>query len=282
MQSTMQFISSNASSINTYIDGSCINNGYKNAKAGYAVFFADNDTRNEYRQVEGKQSNNTGELTAFIRCLQILEKEIKYNRSINIYTDSEYVIKCATTYGSKLHAKNWQSKTEVPNLELVKEAYTLFSTAKSVKLHYIEAHTNKDDTHSKGNAEADRLAKLAIGISETKAKPDIIQLDWITFDTKDAAKALGAKWNQKFKVWYVDANTPEETIEYLKKLQTSPPAAKESFSVCEVKKIYIKISYSQKDTAKKLGARWDATMKSWYYVDDDISEENKKKLNALK
>jgi len=278
----MQFISSNTSSINAYIDGSCINNGYKNAKAGYAVFFGDNDTRNEYKRVEGKQSNNTGELTAFIRCLQILEKEIQENKSINIYTDSEYVIKCATTYGSKLHAKNWQSKSDVPNIELVQEAYTLFSSAKCVKLHYIEAHTNKDDRHSKGNAEADRLAKLAIGVTESKAKPDVIILNWITFDTKDAAKALGAKWNQKSKVWYVDANTPEEIIEDLKKLQSPLPSVKGAFPFRDVKKTFIKINYSQKDAAKKLGARWDANMKSWYYIDDEVSEENKNKLNAFK
>ena len=58
-----------------YIDGSCINNGKINAKAGYGVFFDYNDSRNEYGNIEGKQSNNTGELTALIRALEILKTE---------------------------------------------------------------------------------------------------------------------------------------------------------------------------------------------------------------
>ena len=62
--------------INVYVDGACINNGKPNAKAGYGVFFSDDDVRNESKRVTGKQSNNTGELTAFVRALEILEKEI--------------------------------------------------------------------------------------------------------------------------------------------------------------------------------------------------------------
>lgn len=291
-----------AKSLNVYIDGACIYNGYTNAKAGYAVFFGENDARNEYKQVSGKQSNNTAELTAFIRCVQILATEVDAQQPVCIYTDSEYVIKCATTYGSKLAKADWKpiNGKAVPNLELVREAYTLFNVARldrHIQLHYIEAHTNKNDVHSKGNAEADRLAKLSIGIASsmectesTKDKSkEFINLEWITYDTKDAAKALGAKWNQKDKVWYVNANTSEETLHELMKLQTTPeipvlPKVKGAAS-CNVnentKRIYIKIDYAKKDVAKKLGAKWDASVKSWYYIDGQISEENKNKLSAL-
>ena len=64
--------------IDVYIDGSCINNGKMNTKAGYGVFFAHDDVRNESNVVEGKQTNNTGELTAMIRALEILKKEISW------------------------------------------------------------------------------------------------------------------------------------------------------------------------------------------------------------
>jgi ribonuclease HI len=76
--------------INVYVDGSCINNGSQNAIAGYGVYFGEDDEKNEYGRVEGKQTNNTGELTAIIRALEIL-KDIDIR--INIYTDSEYVMK---------------------------------------------------------------------------------------------------------------------------------------------------------------------------------------------
>ena len=59
--------------INVYIDGSCINNGKENAVAGYGVYFKEDDEKNEYNRVEGKQTNNTGELTAFIRALEIFK-----------------------------------------------------------------------------------------------------------------------------------------------------------------------------------------------------------------
>ncbi len=65
-----------------YIDGSCINNGKVNARAGYGVFFDHNDARNESGVVKGKQSNNTGELTALIRALEILKQEIEDKKNI--------------------------------------------------------------------------------------------------------------------------------------------------------------------------------------------------------
>jgi ribonuclease HI len=91
---------------NVYTDGACINNGKSNALSGYGIYFGVNDARNESKKVEGdKHSNNIAELTAFIRALEILQEEIIKNEQVNLYTDSEYVIKCATTYGDKLHKK---------------------------------------------------------------------------------------------------------------------------------------------------------------------------------
>ena len=63
--------------IHVYVDGACTNNGKPNAKAGYGVFFSNDDPRNESNQIVGKQSNNTAELTAFIRAMEILSKEIE-------------------------------------------------------------------------------------------------------------------------------------------------------------------------------------------------------------
>jgi ribonuclease HI len=261
-------------SINVYIDGSCINNGKPSAKAGYAVYFGEDDERNEYNSVVGKQSNNTGELTAFIRCLEILQNDILQNTIVHVYTDSEYVIKCASTYGNKLEKNGWNDK--VPNKELVKRAHELYKNKPNVKLHYIKAHTDKADVHSKGNSEADRLANLAVG--SVKNTSDIIKLDIGYFD-KEKAKELGACWNNERKYWYVNSSkTPEENIKQLLEIKQSTSTA--SATVTE-KKNYIKIQYTDKDKAKRLGARWDSAVKSWYYLDSNVSEENKHKLNTL-
>jgi len=151
--------------IDVYIDGSCINNGKINAKAGYGVFFETDDCRNESNVVQGKQTNNTGELTAMIRALEILKKEIEDKRNINIYTDSEYVMKCTGSYGEKLAKNNWKTKEDKipPNLKLLQKIYELYhGNKKHIKLHHIKAHTNLSDKHSIGNSQADRLANLAV------------------------------------------------------------------------------------------------------------------------
>jgi len=264
-------------SINVYIDGACSNNGQPNALAGYGIYFGENDSRNEFKRVQGKQSNNTGELTAFIRTLEILEPDIKNNVTIHLYTDSEYVIKCVSSYGKKLEKNNWKTTENKipPNLELLKKAYHLFKNKTNIKLHHIEAHTGKNDPHSIGNYHADRLACLSIGKTNESHQNEEVQLDWITFHNKNKAKELGAKWNAKNKYWYVNKNVDDQIMKELILLKTEEePKNNEN-------KIYIKISFANKNKAKSFGARWDPSVKSWYYIEAEISTERKKELDKL-
>ena len=55
-----------------YTDGSCINNGKKNAKAGMGIYFSKDNPRNYSARVVGKQSNNTGELGAIFKLYDII------------------------------------------------------------------------------------------------------------------------------------------------------------------------------------------------------------------
>lgn len=195
-----------------FTDGSCINNGRKNAIAGYAVYIGEDDPRNVSGRVEGKQSNNTGELTAMIKALEIAINEDK-EKTINIYTDSNYVILCLTSYGSKLEAKKWTSKKPVPNIELVKYAYELFKKSPNIKLYKVEAHTGKQDFISKGNEMADKMANEAIGVFKKEEDDKIIILN-VPYAKKDIAKELGAKYNGQKKKWYYIDN---ENISQLNK-----------------------------------------------------------------
>jgi ribonuclease HI len=56
--------------------------------------------------------------------------------------------------------KGW--KKEIPNLELVRQLYTMYGDKENVKFMHIEAHTLKQDIHSIGNMNADHLACMAI------------------------------------------------------------------------------------------------------------------------
>lgn len=268
--------------INVYIDGACTNNGKPNAVAGYGIYFSENDPRNNSGRVNGKQTNNTGELTAFIKVHEILRDDIQRKKIIHIYIDSDYVIKCATTYGDKLKKNNWKTikDTIPPNVDLVKNVYELYQESKiCVRLHHIEAHTEKTDEHSLGNAGADRLACIATGQDvDNINKPSIIRLDWVSFHNKDEAKQYGAKWDINKKFWYIEEDNKniEKLNELMKKGSVIPSENKKS----DEKKHYIKVSYAKKGEAKAFGAKWDPVVKSWYYT-DSITDDKKNGLLKL-
>ena len=159
--------------INVYTDGSCINNGKKNAKAGIGIFFNINDSRNISEEIKINPTNNVAELTAIIKVFNILKEEIELNYDIYIYTDSKYSINSFTIWSKNWEKNNWKKKDnkEIKNLELIKTGYYLFNKYDNVELIHIKAHTNKLDEHSIGNENADTLANLAIGNTK-KQKSD--------------------------------------------------------------------------------------------------------------
>jgi ribonuclease HI len=277
-------------SICVYIDGSCSNNGKNNAKAGYGVFFEFEDQRNENGVVNGKQTNNTGELTAFIRAIEILKEEINEKKKINIYTDSEYVIKCAGSYSDKLQKNNWKTSTDKipPNLKLLQKIYDLYKpNTSTINLFHIKAHTNLSDKHSIGNREADRLANMAICTEEEMIFKESMHSNKnyinIAYMYKDVIKKLGAKWDINKKKWYYDDNISEDNIKSIKEIEILSETKKVNDESCEGNeeknnsennsKIYIKIPFKNKDSVKKLGGRWDPEKKSWYYL--STLDENK-------
>lgn len=142
-----------------YTDGACSNNGRKNAKAGIGIYFGEEDSRNVSQRIDGKQTNNTAELGAILHLYTILEQDILSGKKIGIVTDSIYAIRCATTYGKKCADKEW--KIDIPNKEMVKKAYELYSVT-NVEFIHVMAHTKNTDIHSLGNKEADRLATNAV------------------------------------------------------------------------------------------------------------------------
>ena len=280
--------------INIYIDGSCINNGYPNAIAGYGVYFNNDDKRNEYARVVGKQTNNTGELTAFIRAIEIMYDELNKtppsSNKINIYTDSEYVIKCAGPYGVKLSKNDWKTSTGKvpPNLKLIQRIQEIYIPVKKyIDIHHIKAHTGLNDIHSIGNAEADRLANLAVGVivsitdsidhalisnikETTKYDKHYIN---IKYEYKDDVKELGAKWDSECKKWYYEDNISENNKNKIIEIE------KKSESDTEIHtKVYVKIPFTKRAECKNLGCRWDSEKKLWYYM----SNHDKKKIEHIK
>ena len=192
-----------------YTDGACINNGRPDAVAGMGIYFGENDKRNVSRRVDSnmRQTNNVAELLAILEVYNILEKDILEGKKIAIVSDSDYSLRCVTSFGAKCAADKWSK--EIPNKELVKRIYETFLDKSNVQFIHIEAHTDKKDVHSLGNAVADSLANNSVGINAfDDAKPSQINvvkriyLD-VKFEEKDEAKKLGAKWDPGFKKWFV-------------------------------------------------------------------------------
>ena len=143
-----------------YTDGSCIHNGYKNASAGIGIFFGPGDPRNVSKTIEGKQTNNTAELTALVEVYSILEEDIQKGIPMTIVSDSEYAIRCVTSYGKKCETHGWP---DIPNKNLVQRAFGLYRDKPNVQFMHVNAHTGKKDVHSIGNENADQLAGQASG-----------------------------------------------------------------------------------------------------------------------
>jgi ribonuclease HI len=145
-----------------YTDGACSNNGMINASAGIGIFFGINDLRNLSQKIEGKQTNNIAELSAIIQTYHIIENDIIQGKKIAIVSDSEYAIKCVSSYGEKCSKKEWN--VDIPNKELVKIAYEMYKDKTNIQFIHIKAHTFNTDMHSVGNDYADKLANVAIGL----------------------------------------------------------------------------------------------------------------------
>jgi len=111
-----------------YIDGACKNNGKPLAKASFGIFWEQNSIRNNNGPVPDsyKQTNNTGELFAALKCLkQIHENKIT---DITIKTDSEYLVRGITSDILYWKSNNWKLKSsgkEVKNKELWTEIDSL-------------------------------------------------------------------------------------------------------------------------------------------------------------
>ena len=198
-----------------YTDGSCSNNGKEDALAGIGIYFGENDTRNVSQRVIGKQSNNTAELGAILYLYDIIESDILSGKKIGIVSDSEYAIRCATTYGKSCEMDGW--KKDIPNKNIVKKIFELYNGKSNIKFLHIMAHTEKSDVHSIGNEAADILANKAIGLDSCPYKNRQIYLT-VPFQKKDIVKKLGGRWDASKKLWYInsDSTNKEDVLSLFK------------------------------------------------------------------
>ncbi|QPL44984.1 ribonuclease HI [Halomonas sp. A40-4] len=139
--------------VRIFTDGACTNNGQQNPKAGWgAVLLSASGHRLKLAdKLQGEPvTNNRAELTAVIEALSAL----KQSSSVELTTDSKYVMDGATQWIHNWKRKGWKtaSKQPVKNADLWQQIDELLAVH-SVEFHWVRGH----DGHPE-NELADQLA----------------------------------------------------------------------------------------------------------------------------
>ncbi len=89
-----------------------------------------------------------------------------------------------------------------------------------------------------------------------KERKEMIKLS-VSYDDKDEAKALGAKWSKQEQSWYVLEGTDLQPFyKWLPK--------EKKVELIMASRDYLDVPREEKDEAKALGAKWDKYQKAWY------------------
>ncbi|KAI0686285.1 ribonuclease H-like protein, partial [Cytidiella melzeri] len=134
--------------VTIYTDGSCINNGDFNARAGAGVWYGLNDARNLSIRVPGPiQTNQVGEILA----VQQAAARTPPFALLHIVSDSKYVIEGLTIHLQKWRDKGWIA---VDNADLFRSAaYHLQKRSAVTTFEWVKGHSENE-----GNEGADALA----------------------------------------------------------------------------------------------------------------------------
>lgn len=112
------------------------------------VFVKDGKKVYEYKKTFTNTTNNKCEIMAVVYALNAISKPID---NITIYSDSQYVIGCATL--------GWKRKKNVEYWALYDKVFAKASElCPNIKFEWVRGHTSNQDFNSLMNDRADKLA----------------------------------------------------------------------------------------------------------------------------
>ena len=157
-QKLQEFVFDEAYDIHIFSDGACDPNP---GEAGSGVAVYERGTLSElwYGCYEPLGTNNTAELNALYKALQIAEKMLSPSRRILILSDSSYSINAMTKWSIGWEKNGWTRKgnQELANKQLIANMYSLYKRlAGNVVLAHVKGHSGVE-----GNELADRLSLMA-------------------------------------------------------------------------------------------------------------------------
>lgn len=133
--------------ISIFTDGSSRGNP---GPGGWGAIILDN---NNVREIGGREDMTTNNRMELMACIESL-KTIDLNTSLNLYSDSQYVIKGMTEWIDGWQRKNWKNsqKKDVLNRDLW-EMMLEVSNGKNIEWKYIKGHAENP-----GNNRCDEIA----------------------------------------------------------------------------------------------------------------------------
>lgn len=144
-----QAIEEQSRGVTVFTDGSCRNQGKRDAKAGFGVFWGDDHPNNHSGKVDGLQDNNRAELYA--ACHAIRQAVRLGYRKIRILSDSEFVRLVIEK------PQDFENKIAYIDYHDLIQSINLMRNSIEVSVEYVKAHSGHY-----GNVKADGLAKIGV------------------------------------------------------------------------------------------------------------------------
>ena len=162
-----------------FTDGACPNNGKRNANAAWGCLLVSDDGYIVLDRLSGaiplteSQTNQRAELTALLRGLELAEKQFgRLNdvKKVQIWSDSEYSINCASVWGPKWKSKGWKKQNgDIQHLDLIKLLVEkTLSLGFKIEYRWLKGHKGGESQHAfpwMFNHQVDALANSALRVN---------------------------------------------------------------------------------------------------------------------
>lgn len=165
--------------LHIFTDGACPSNGFKAARAAYAVVLWNLEGRTEPFGIaelvpkSEPQTNQRAELRGVKRAFDEIQlRQLK--GPITIWTDSEYARKCVTEWGPQWKVRRWRraqnSSKQIEHLDILQPMIEYFQESQHfIRFQHVKAHSKRTDFPYCGNHMADSLAVAVIAGLDAKA-----------------------------------------------------------------------------------------------------------------
>jgi len=159
-----------------FTDGACPNNGKRSANAAWGCLLVSDDGYIVLDRLSGaiplseSQTNQRAELTALLRGLELAEKQFgRLNdvKKVQIWSDSEYSINCASVWGPKWKARGWKKQGgDIQHLDLIKVLVEkTLALGFKIEYRWLKGHKGGESQHAfpwMFNHQVDALANSAL------------------------------------------------------------------------------------------------------------------------